>query len=116
MDFFTGPPDPRDVRAKVLGWERRHSEEWATRVRVDDWTDGEGVEVTLVASGSLYSTHPLDAESVERAVAGYINLQWPPEHRLTAVRSRAEFGGEYALGGDADAGLYVVEPAIPLSA
>src|SRR4051794_31279450 len=108
-DLFSGPPDPLDVRARLLEWEQRHSEEWTARVRIEDGTDAERVEVVLRVSGSLRETHPLDAKSVESAVASYINLKWPAEYRLMAERSRAELGGEYALGGDADAGLYFVE-------
>jgi hypothetical protein len=114
-DFFMGPADPLDVRARLGEWEQRHSEEWAAPVWIEDATDSEGIEVVLVTTDSLHTTHPLDAESVESAVAAYLNLQ-PPEHRMTLVRSRAEFGGEYALGGDADAGLYLVEPPITVPA
>jgi hypothetical protein len=116
INFFLGPPNPRDVRAKLLGWEQRHSEEWVARVWIEDGTEDEGVEVVLAVSRTLRSTHPLDDESVESAVANYMNLKWPAEYRLVAERSRSELGGEYALGGDAEVGLHLVELSIPVPA
>jgi hypothetical protein len=115
-DVFQGPPDPLDVRVRLLEWEQRHSEEWTARVWLEDGTDAEGLEVTLCASASLRATHPLDPASVERAVASYVNPKWPAGHRLTGERGRAEAGGEYALDGDADAGLRLVALPIPLRA
>lgn len=112
-DLFDGPPDPRDVRATLRDLSHRHDrEEWIARVWVEDGTEAEGIEVVCRASDSLRCTVGLDAGSIEREVARYINLSWRPEHRLVAVRARVELGGEYRFGGDTEAGLHITEPPI----
>jgi hypothetical protein len=108
VDFFTGPPDPRDVRAQLRHFSQRHSEDWVARVWIEDGSDAEGAEVVCTVSDSLRCTHPLDAATIERTVAAHINLLWPRGYRLVAERARAELGGEYALGGDSES-LYLVE-------
>jgi hypothetical protein len=114
-DVFTGPPDPRDVRAKLLDRSPHHEqEEWIARVRIDDGTEAEGVEVRCRASGSLASIHPLDAQSIESAVAQHINVAWRPGHRLDVVRIRANLRADFALRGNAALGLSVDELPIPL--
>jgi hypothetical protein len=115
VNVFTGPPDPRDVRTKLLDLSPPHDrEEWIARVWIQDGTEAEGVEVRCRASGSLASIHRLDAQSIEPAVAQYVNFAWPPEHRLDAVRTRANLRADFALRGNAEVGLSVDELPIPL--
>lgn len=114
-DLFTGPPDPRDVRARLRDLSRRPgSDQWVARAWIEDETDDEGVEVVCQVSDSLRCTHSLEPDAIESTVARHINL-WQPEHRLVAARARTELGGEYALGGDSDA-LYLVELPIAIPA
>jgi len=109
MDRFTRAPDPRDIRVTCNGVTAERGDGLILRLAVEDGTDAEGCEVSCFVSGSTASSYPLDAKSIEVALARYLDLSWPPEFRLTAVRACAELGGEYQLNGDADLGLYVAE-------
>jgi hypothetical protein len=114
-DVFTGPPEPRDVRAKLLDLSQRHDrEQWIARIWLEDGTEAKGVEVTCRASDSLASIHPLDSPSIESAVARYVNLAWPADYRLDAVRTRANLRADFVLRGNGEGGLSVNELPIPL--
>ena len=116
-DPFTGALDPHEVRVTLLDLSPDPPRDgWVARVWIEDGTDAEGVEVVCRASDTVRCSAGLDAQSIERKVADHINLIPHPEHRLAIVRARAELNGEYRLDGDADVGLYVTEPPIPVPA
>ena len=116
FDLITGPPDPRDVRVRFAGTVSWREGSLILRVAVGDDTDAEGCEVDCRVSRSTARSHPLDARSVENALAEYIDEGWPPEYRLDAVRAFVAAGGEYLVCGNAELGLYVTEPPAELAA
>jgi hypothetical protein len=116
FELIDGAGDPRDVSVTFSGTVAWREGSLVLRVAVADGTDAEGCEVDCRVSDSTASSHPLDARSIEDALAQHIDMSWPPEHRLPAVRALAEAGGEYFLAGNADLGLYVSEPPSELAA
>ena len=116
FELIDGSGGPRDVIVTFSGTVLWREGSLVLRVTVADGTDAPACEVDCRVSDSTASSHPLDARSVEGAIAEHIDLSWPPEHRLPAVRALAEAGGEYLLAGNADVGLYVTEPPSQLAA
>jgi hypothetical protein len=116
FELIDGSGDPRDVSVTFSGTVAWREGSLVLRVVVADGTDAEACEVDCRVSDSTVSSHPLDARSIEDALAQHIDMSWPPEHRLPAVRALAEAGGEYFLAGNADLGLYVSEPPSELAA
>ena len=116
FDLSAGPPDPRDVRVTFSGAITWREGSLILRVLVEDSTGADGCEVDCRVSRRTAASHPLDARSVENALAEFIDDSWPPEYRLDAVRAVADSGGEYLLGGTAELGLYVTAPPAELAA
>lgn len=111
-DFLAAPRDTRDLTATYRGVVGPGPDSTIVRMSVGDRTEREAVEIDCPIRGTTYSSHRCAPADLEAELARYLNLQWPAEHRLDAVRARADFGGGYEFGGDGESGLYVTEPPI----
>lgn len=114
-DAFT-EADPREVVAALVQVSGRVGDGLVIRMAVSDSTDAEQVEIDCLLAGSTWCSHRCRPEDLEEELARYLNLTWPPAHRLSAVRIRAAIGGQYFFGGDWARGLQVNEPPVTLAA
>ncbi len=98
-------PSPKRLSVEILNESDRSGDGAELRLRVEDQTDAEPVEVPARVSGSAWSIYP--REEIVQAIAYRLNAE-PEDYRLSLVRALAEMGRiEVASGPERETGPYI---------
>ena len=87
-DFFTGPPDPRDVTAALLVQEPRVGDGWHLRFVLSDAIGRTEIDFDL--SDSARSVGPSDPASLENLVEQFAQ-RFPAENRLGTLQRHGPY-------------------------